>query len=599
MRKRPILLPGKIKLAVLLVVLIVSLIPSAEAAVLYQSSAPHISEDGLEVSDFEVRKIGQEPLRVNDTVFMSFTFASVGDSVKFGNQGVYVKVIDPDNKFRVVKHEYEGDTLEWGIRKKFNTSIIVDKEGDWTLTPVYSFEENNVVPVSDIPYSEVRPYANDEIGAYLFVRYRGANYMGINGKSDVLSEIILEMRNDENWTMGEGEWRSRPPFLHVDRINPDKGTVGLSLKNDNEMVDSAIVKPGISGDTFKNRMRIDDLDMLRDVITKNTFVYQDPGSDVPIFSVYVDSINNTTAECMLKYAILINDTFTKPDTNPGNILEAVIGTRHPPEPPTVSGTFSGHIGTPYTYTAQTTDPDGDRVKYIFHWSDGIGDTITEYVDSGLSESDTRRWEVPGTYAVTVTAKDQWDKESESSDELNVTIVSRSPEKPIIYNGTESGVTGKSYTYEVNATDPDGDRIRYTFDWVDGTDNTTTGEVDSGSLESAEHKWTELGTYAVTVTAKDEWGEESEPSDERTVTIENEPPTQRDLGMALAVLQGIVGALLALAGGSLTIFKAIKSDTPIKLALRLGIPEPSIDYVGRFGGLAGVLLLLAGLYTLLK
>ncbi len=96
-----------------------------------------------------------------------------------------MKVIDPDNKFRVVKHEYEGDTLEWGIRKKFNTSIIVDKEGDWTLTPVYSFEENNVVPVSDIPYSEVRPYANDEIGAYLFVRYRGANYMGINGKSDV------------------------------------------------------------------------------------------------------------------------------------------------------------------------------------------------------------------------------------------------------------------------------------------------------------------------------------------------------------------------------------------------------------------------------
>ncbi len=97
--------------------------------------------------------------------------------------------------------------------------------------------------------------------------------------------------------------------------------------------------------------------------------------DVPIFSVYVDAIfSNTTADFVrLKYAILIDDEPIKTDADPNDKFRVVIETKKsnpPTTPDKPSGNSSGQTGIFYIYTANATDPDGDRITYFFNWSDG-------------------------------------------------------------------------------------------------------------------------------------------------------------------------------------------------------------------------------------
>jgi hypothetical protein len=90
-----------------------------------------------------------------------------------------------------------------------------------------------------------------------------------------------------------------------------------------------------------------------------------------------------------------------------------------PEPPT--GTVSGKINTKYTYTASTTDPDGDNISYLFDWGD---DTVSSWLgpfESGESISAEKTWTTKGTYQIRVLAKDSHGILSEWSDPLAVTI----------------------------------------------------------------------------------------------------------------------------------------------------------------------------------
>ena len=140
MWKRPILLPGKLELAVLLVVLIVSLIPSAEAAVLYSYSGLHVSNGCLEISDFEVT--GPEPLMVGDTVTVAFTLRSIEVPVQFGDQGVFVAARAPDGTDRSfgrdIGHIYKNYWLEVDESINFEASTTVDKEGKWVFPVSYT-----------------------------------------------------------------------------------------------------------------------------------------------------------------------------------------------------------------------------------------------------------------------------------------------------------------------------------------------------------------------------------------------------------------------------------------------------------------------------
>jgi probable HAF family extracellular repeat protein len=94
-----------------------------------------------------------------------------------------------------------------------------------------------------------------------------------------------------------------------------------------------------------------------------------------------------------------------------------------PDIPTIDGPTSGKAGTNYTYTANTTDPDGDKVFYLFDWGDG---NDSGWIDTGEA---TYKWREEGTYDVKVKAKDIYDWESNWSDTLEVNI----PRNRLLYH----------------------------------------------------------------------------------------------------------------------------------------------------------------------
>ena len=210
---------------------------------------------------------------------------------------------------------------------------------------------------------------------------------------------------------------------------------------------------------------------------------------------------------------------------------------NPPATPSVpSGTTSGISGTSYSYSTKATDPDGDRVLYAFDWGDGTT-SVTALVSSGASASASHTWTVASgstkTFSVVAKATDDNGAVSSGSSPLAVTItgpapVNNPPATPSTPSGTTSGISGTSYSYSTKATDPDGDRVLYTFDWGDGT-TSVTSLVSSGASASASHTWTVASgstkTFSVRAKAADDSGMESGWSSPLSVTITgpNNPP----------------------------------------------------------------------------
>jgi hypothetical protein len=99
-----------------------------------------------------------------------------------------------------------------------------------------------------------------------------------------------------------------------------------------------------------------------------------------------------------------------------------------------------------------------------------------------------------------------------------------PSQPTKPSGESFGIWHQEYSYTSSSTDPEGDQISYLFDWDDGSNSGWLGPYPSGTTATASHTWTELGTYSVTVKARDVWGATSPISDPLLVTItDNTPP----------------------------------------------------------------------------
>jgi hypothetical protein len=106
---------------------------------------------------------------------------------------------------------------------------------------------------------------------------------------------------------------------------------------------------------------------------------------------------------------------------------------------------------------------------------------------------------------------------------NFHIDSNSPSVPTSLSGPSEVVAGYSeYFFAGGSTDPDGDMIRYIFDWGDGK-KTGTDFVESGQNVSIEKYWTKKGVYNVKVKARDKYGAQSDWSDPITVRVLNDPP----------------------------------------------------------------------------
>ena len=193
---------------------------------------------------------------------------------------------------------------------------------------------------------------------------------------------------------------------------------------------------------------------------------------------------------------------------------------NPPETPaTPTGPTEALVGESKEYETSSTDPDGNNIRYIVDWGDGSAETYSDFIESGETYLASHTWNSKGEHELRVKARDKFGKESDWSDSVTVTVENNNPNKPSVPDGPTSGKIKNSYTYSTSATDPDGHRVKYGFDW-DGDDEVDdwTSLVNSGETASKSHTWTTQGNYEIKVKAQDEYGEESEWSDPLSITM---------------------------------------------------------------------------------
>ncbi len=193
---------------------------------------------------------------------------------------------------------------------------------------------------------------------------------------------------------------------------------------------------------------------------------------------------------------------------------------NPPEiPSTPIGPTDIFVGESGTYETSSNDPDGNKIKYIVDWGDGSENTYSDFIESGQTYSAGHTWNTKGSHEIRIKARDKFGKESDWSESLTVMVINNDPNKPSIPDGPTSGKIKNSYTYSTSATDLDGHRVKYGFDW-DGDDQVDdwTSLVNSGESASKSHTWTTQGNYEIKVKAQDEYGAESEWSDPLSITM---------------------------------------------------------------------------------
>ncbi len=185
----------------------------------------------------------------------------------------------------------------------------------------------------------------------------------------------------------------------------------------------------------------------------------------------------------------------------------------------ISGIYTGVPNEEIEFNGtESHDNDEDGYKIIrFDWK--FSDDL-EWQEN-LGATPTYIYTEPGIYNVYLRVIDD-----ENNSDINTTIVTiikpnTPPSIPEI-NGPENGTTNVSYNFTVVSTDEDGDELKYTIDWGDGTE-IESEFLPAGTAFPTSHKWIEPGLYLITVTAGDN---ETISGDQFTIEI-NEPKKENE------------------------------------------------------------------------
>jgi len=130
----------------------------------------------------------------------------------------------------------------------------------------------------------------------------------------------------------------------------------------------------------------------------------------------------------------------------------------------------------------------------------------------------------GTATISI-ATPELSKGAISSVPINFQMVTYNnpPGKPTKPVGQLNGDVGTLYDYNTSSTDPDGDKIKYGWDWdgddvVDEWDDNNGDYYPSGEIITTSHSWSSSGSYWIKVKGEDELGAQSDWSDPLYVTM---------------------------------------------------------------------------------
>ena len=180
---------------------------------------------------------------------------------------------------------------------------------------------------------------------------------------------------------------------------------------------------------------------------------------------------------------------------------------NPPDPPSSPDPLDGatDIDIDADLSWDCSDPDGDSLTYDVYLDivnppeDRVSDDQVETVfDPGTLEFDT-------TYYWQVIAKDENGATTAGVIWQFSTRINNPPDTPTI-DGPNGGKPGIDYEYCIIASDPDNDTLFVLWNWGDGTGSDWLGPLESGMDVCDSHSWNETGTYEISVTVRDEYGE---------------------------------------------------------------------------------------------
>jgi hypothetical protein len=168
---------------------------------------------------------------------------------------------------------------------------------------------------------------------------------------------------------------------------------------------------------------------------------------------------------------------------------------------------AAHVDSAAPHKAIAFEGEEDRVKGIFDASPGWSPGTEAWLDNVVSDPGNPPY-CDGYAAVIVRS-----------------AINNPPHVPSTPSGPGSGYAGISYSYSTAGSDPDGDQVKYSFDWGDGS-SSETGFVNSGTSAYGSHSWGSPGSYHVGARATDSRGDPSGWSSTLLVTISipiNNPP----------------------------------------------------------------------------
>jgi hypothetical protein len=186
-----------------------------------------------------------------------------------------------------------------------------------------------------------------------------------------------------------------------------------------------------------------------------------------------------------------------------------VSSNPPASPVKPTGPTHGLLNVSYSFTSQTTDPDGDDIFYQFGWDDGSQSEWLGPYSSGTVVVGSHAWSTVGNYSVKVKAKDIHGARSQWSEPIIISIVLNDPPDTPTISGPASGSPGKPYLYKLQTIDTNGDDVYYYIEWGDGTITEWIGPYHSGMQATTTHSWNEKGNYTMKVKAKDVMGDESD------------------------------------------------------------------------------------------
>lgn len=152
-----------------------------------------------------------------------------------------------------------------------------------------------------------------------------------------------------------------------------------------------------------------------------------------------------------------------------------------------------------TFSAVTSsDPNGDTFTYLWNWGDGTA--------TSTASTATHAFAVDGTYVVTLTLTDVWGATAGTTRSVTITKPPTNlPPVPVI---TGPVCAARACTFfGVSSSDPNSDPFTYLWNFGDGSTSTAVSPARTYATD---------GTYTVTLTVTDAWGDAATAT--RTVTI---------------------------------------------------------------------------------